>query len=166
MRRHFIVDGYNLIYHFPELRKRMERDLEEARNILISRLASLSDEKNIDLTVVFDGDEKGNVENSKNRRIGVIFSKYPEKADPFIKRFIDEKMGKEDIVVVTSDHEIVNYGRLSGVRVISSKSLAHEMLHPKISETEKKYDFPMSKKELEEWLRLFKGDRDEDRQMN
>lgn len=160
MKRKVLVDGYNLLYQFPELRKRLERDLEGAREVLVSRLSSYAGEKNVEVVVVFDGDGRLEGASERNQNVKVIFSKLPEKADPVIKRLIDEKDRGIDLVVVSSDNEIGSYARLSGVQVVSSQRFVREIVGKSSGGVEKKYDHPMSQEELEEWMRLFGGEKD------
>lgn len=157
MMRKILVDGYNLIFQFPELRKMLERDLEQARDGLLIRLGSYANSRRIQIVVVFDGDGRVTEESYAHREFRVIFSKPPEKADQVIKELI-EKSRSEDIIVVSSDREIVDYARLYGVKTASSRQFAHEMSESTSHDVEKKFDHPMSQEELKEWMRLFRGD--------
>jgi predicted RNA-binding protein with PIN domain len=55
VRRVYLIDGYNLLHQFPELRRKMEYDLENARESLLARLTGFSLAKNVEVSVVFDG---------------------------------------------------------------------------------------------------------------
>ena len=154
--RTIVVDGYNLIFQFPELRKMLERDLEQAREDLLIRLGSYAGQRHA-LVVVFDGDGRVPEESYARKEFRVIFSKPPEKADQVIKELI-EKSQSEDVIVVSSDREIVDYARLHGVKTASSRQFAHEMSERTNHDVEKKFDHPMSQEELKEWMRLFRGD--------
>jgi len=158
MKHQILVDGYNLIYQFSELRKRLERDLEGAREVLVSYLSSYAVEKNVGMVVVFDGDGRLEGASENNENVKVIFSKLPEKADPMIRRLIDEKDSGTDLVVVSSDSEIISYARLSGIQVVSSQRFARELVEEPSLGVERKYDHSMGKEELEEWMRLFGGE--------
>lgn len=160
MKRKLLIDGYNLLYQFPELRKRIERDLESGREALLNRLVSYAAEKGVEIIVVFDGDDRnvGPLESFPSVRI--LFSKLPEKADPLIKRLIDQNEKGTDLIVVSSDNEIAGYSRMSGIRVVSSQSFAHEMQSHPLYTTEKKFSQSLTEEELEEWLQLFGEERD------
>ena len=149
-----IVDGYNLIYQFPELRRILERDLDTAREGLLNRIGLYASEKHVQAVVIFDGDGRVMPDTEKRSVVKVVYSKPPEKADPVIKRMIEKDYDK-DIVVVSSDREIVNYARLYSVKTISSNRFAHEILEKPKNEVEKKFDTSMSQNELDEWLHLF-----------
>lgn len=160
MKRRILIDGYNLLYHFPELRRIIERDLEEAREGLLARLSSYAEEKGVEVIVVFDGEGRlGGVAESRGG-VKVIFSRPPEKADPLIKRMIDKMEWGMDLTVVSSDNEIRSYARLSRVRLTSSHQFANEIAQKPDKEYEKKFDHSMSPEELEEWMRLFLGKED------
>jgi predicted RNA-binding protein with PIN domain len=160
MQRQYLIDGYNLIYQFPELRKLLERDLESARERLISRLSSFAIEENVEVMVIFDGDTRIPENSIKRQGVKVVFSKMPEKADPVIKRLIDSKSDSDDMVLVSSDLEIVNYAKLNSVSVVSSRSFANDLTVNSTRDKEKKYEHTMSPEELEEWMRLFKKGED------
>ena len=155
--RKVIIDGYNLIFQFPELRRILERDLEGAREGLLNRLGLYAGERRIQIVVVFDGDDRMVAEPEMRPYVKVLYSQPPEKADPMIKRMIEKTQGG-DIVIVSSDHEIVNYARLYGAKVVSSRQFAHELLEKPGNEAEKKFDHPMSQEELDEWLNIFRQD--------
>lgn len=158
VRKHrILVDGYNLVYQFPELRRMLERDREGARKGLLVRLGSYTHEKNIQVVVVFDGDGRLLRDPESYSGIRVVFSKSPEKADPMIKKMIEEHQ-RSDLTVVSSDREIASYARLCGVKAVSSRQFAHKIFKERKREAEKKFDHSLSREELEEWLNIFRRD--------
>jgi|GEM_PF-286703 len=163
MKQKVLVDGYNLIYQFPELRKWLEMDLERAREGLLSRLSDYAKEKQVEMVVVFDGDDRNFKEPNTYREISVIFSKFPEKADTVIMQFIDKEKEAKNLLVVSTDNDIKNYAQFSGVNVVSSQQFAFEIGQKSISEMEKKYDYTMDSTEMEDWMKLFRS-RQEDRE--
>ncbi len=160
MKYKLLVDGYNLLFQNPELRKVLERDLEEARKLLIDQLEEYAGKKNIRILVVFDGDIKVNTRDESRSRIDVCFSKSPEKADPLIKRLLEKTNKKKDLTVVTSDNEISHYAKLCSVHVTSSQKFAEEISSRSFDGIEKKYCQSMTKAELTEWMDLFKDQTD------
>lgn len=149
-----LIDGYNLIYQFPELRKLLERDLESARYGLLTQIKFYISNKRVQVIIVFDGDGRPVPEVEKMSDIRVIFSKPPEKADPVIKRLIEAKQ-ESQLRVVSSDQEIVNYARLHGAKTVSSRQFAYLLSSQPDNDVEKKFDHSMSQDELKEWLDLF-----------
>jgi predicted RNA-binding protein with PIN domain len=155
MMKTILVDGYNLIFHFPEIRKRMEMDLESARDELVRLLRMVVNEKQEKMVVVFDGDDRAVCPSKQVGCIQVIFSRKPEGADPLIKRYIEREHDSVSLVV-SSDAEIVSYAKLYGVRTSTSKQYAyhvHQALSPDI---EKQVEESMNEDEIDEWMRLFR----------
>ncbi len=155
MTQVLIIDGYNLLYQFPELRKKAERDIVGAREDLVSYLFAYSKHHPFEMIVVFDGDGRTEVEPINVRNVRVVFSILPEKADPLIRRMIHEKVKKSSVTVVTSDNEIIQDARMSGAAVIASQTFASRRLSEDGGVNGRKYDHPMNQDELDEWVRLF-----------
>jgi predicted RNA-binding protein with PIN domain len=101
-----LIDGYNLI-------GTAHRDLEKARNNLVSKLSKYSAQNGHDITVVFDGWKDGQARETRLRtgNITIIYSRIAENADTVIKRILSE--GRRSWIVVSSDREISDfaYGR-------------------------------------------------------
>jgi predicted RNA-binding protein with PIN domain len=159
MQRRYVIDGYNLLHQFPELRKRMEGDLEGAREGMLARLAGFSQRKSVSMTVVFDGAPGSIKAPSRWRSIDTVFSSPPQKADPVIKKIVASRKKGEEMVVVTSDREIGMYARLCGIRVESAETFARGLEVGPENGLERKFDHPLSEEEVEEWMRLFNGNR-------
>jgi predicted RNA-binding protein with PIN domain len=160
MIQKFLIDGYNLLFQNPELRKVLERSLEMARKLLVDQLEMFAAQKNVHIIAVFDGDNKTNPQDESRSCVDVYFSKPPEKADPLIKRMLSEAKEKEKFTVVTSDNEIGDYAKLCSIPVMSSQKFAEEISDPAFDSIEKKYRHSMTETELAEWLGLF-GDQEE-----
>ena len=163
MQRKLIIDGYNLIYQFPELRKWMERDLEGARQSLVSRLADHAIRTKSAITLVFDGDDRVQDSFDSVPGVKVLFSRLPDTADHLIKRIIDEIRDGSEWAVVSSDNEIVEYARLHGIATAPSRSFAYGASEEPTRASEKKYKHSMSDEELEEWMEIFQSKNDDDR---
>jgi predicted RNA-binding protein with PIN domain len=164
VRRVYLIDGYNLLHQFPELRRKMEYDLENARESLLARLTGFSLAKNVEVSVVFDGSGEPDPASSRKRTVRVRFSRPPEKADPLIKKMISERKNDEEIILVSSDRDIGDYARLCGVKVEASQTFAQTMeRHPGGSTEGQRSDRTMSEREMREWMALFGGKRSEDR---
>jgi predicted RNA-binding protein with PIN domain len=118
---HIIIDGYNLIRQSDSLRRFERLGLEKGREALIKRLAAYRKLKGHRITVVFDGWIGGPLREERQQSEGVriIYSRRGEKADEVIKK-IARKGSGEELVVVTSDREIVEaVGRSGGVAIAS-----------------------------------------------
>lgn len=158
MSREFLIDGYNLMHQFPEWQKRIQTDLTSARNRFLACLSRFAQTKRVRITVIFDGQEQ-RIQDSHSHGIRVLFSKPPQKADDLLKKCIAKKEGEKELIVVTSDQEIVRYAKICGVSVESSKHFAQSLIYKDSSNIDAKYADtpPLTEKEITEWLELFKN---------
>ncbi len=98
------------------------RDMEKARDELLSQLAEYRKGREHDITVVFDGYRNGMATQqvSYKEDITVIYTRLGEKADDVIKKMISRE--HREWLVVTADRDIVNHAWSSGsVPVVPDK---------------------------------------------
>lgn len=95
-------------------------DLEEGREALLQELAAYRRVKGHEITVVFDGRERGGSAESPSRQAGlaVRYSRQGETADEVIGRLVAE--GRERAVVVSSDRAVMSEARRHGAACLSS----------------------------------------------
>jgi len=155
MKQQILIDGYNLLYQFPELRKRLERDAMGARDILISYLASYAAGRDFAVVVVFDGDKYTAGLTGIKQGIKIIFSKSTEDADFVIKKMIHKNGGNSDLLVVSSDKEIENFAKLCRVKTILSQRFARDIVEILPVGLGEKYNTQLTPEEVKEWLQLF-----------
>lgn len=119
-----IVDGYNLIRQSETLRGYERISLEAGRQALLRSLAGYRRLRGHRITVVFDGWAGGSPREERDQAGGldIIYSRLGEKADEVIKRLL--QAGSEEIMVVTSDREIVNFAARRGKTAIASAAFA------------------------------------------
>lgn len=102
---YLLVDGYNIIFAWDELKQLARNDLESARQQLIHRLCNYQGIRQCELILVFDAYKvKGNpgtVEKIGN--ISVIYTKEAETADMYIERVTHQIGTKKRVRVATSD---------------------------------------------------------------
>jgi ribosomal protection tetracycline resistance protein len=153
--KQFLIDGYNLLFQFPELRKQIERDLEGARHLLIQKLSLYKQRSACKITVVFDGDRRNWFEPGKPAGIKIIFSTFPEKADPLIRTLITREYNGPQNTLVTSDNEIRQYARLYSCKIMHSHEFARLIMEGATSARHPEDSVDMSREEMEEWLKLF-----------
>lgn len=102
-----IIDGYNIINQWTELKKELERNgLEHARNELIAIMSEYHSFTGDRVVVVFDGycTHKPQITKTNELGVEVIFSKRHQTADSLIERFVYQERGEgKTILVATRD---------------------------------------------------------------
>ncbi|GEN46888.1 NYN domain-containing protein [Alkalibacillus haloalkaliphilus] len=101
-----VVDGYNMIGDWPELKRLRDHDLEAARNRLIEMLAEYQAYIGHRVVVVFDAYTVRDVERHYDQlQVEVIYTKEKETADEKIEKLVKEIMNvKTKVYVATSDY--------------------------------------------------------------
>lgn len=103
---YLLVDGYNIIFAWDNLKKVAEESLEDARNQLINTLCNYQGCKQCRVILVFDAyrvkGNHGSVEQVNN--ISVVYTKEAETADMYIERVTHEIGRKHRVRVATSDN--------------------------------------------------------------
>lgn len=101
-----IVDGYNMIGAWPELRELKIRDLSQARLQLIEKMAEYKAYTGYRVIVVFDAHlVKGTENKQKSYKVEVIYTRENETADERIEKLaIELNNRRTQIHVATSDY--------------------------------------------------------------
>ena len=105
---YLLVDGYNIIHAWDELRKLSQTDLDGARQRLVDRMKNYQGWKKCNVIVVFDAYKVKNNPGSVERdgEVSVVYTKEAETADMYIEK-VTYALGKEKkdhrVRVVTSD---------------------------------------------------------------
>ena len=128
-REYLIVDGYNLIFAWDELKKLAEERLDLARTRLIDMLSSYCGYTKSELVLVFDGFRTPGNPGSRSQvhNIHVAYTGEGETGDAYIERIVDEIGKNFDVRVITSDNLIRLSALRSGVLRTSSKEFALEV---------------------------------------
>lgn len=147
-KKKLIIDGYNVIYKIPELKKALDVSLEKARNELALYLSKWKSERKFhgQICVVFDGKSEIYSDSVETcRGIKFIFSSTTAKADNEIISILKTVSSPNNIIVVTDDNYIKNHCRVyhAGHKFVSflvtnvnSKNLKEELSKPTISHSE------------------------------
>ena len=100
-----IVDGYNIIFAWPELSALKDVKLEDARDLLVSILADYAAMTRQKVTVVFDSHRRPDAEASQQTISGVqvVYSGRKTSADHVIERLLFEAKPSDEVTVATSD---------------------------------------------------------------
>lgn len=105
MEEYLLVDGYNILYAWEELRELMQVTLDGARHRLMDILCNYQGYKKCNLIVVFDAYKvPGGVGSAQDyHNIHVVYTKEAETADQYIEKFAHEMGRKYRVTVATSD---------------------------------------------------------------
>ncbi len=152
--RKFLIDGNNVINFHPKLKKDFQRDKILARENLIQLVNDLMMNSKNQATIFFDGFEG---EHSFTKVGHNVFVKYSrdKTADSALKKTIDQEKNKRILVVVSSDNEVINYGRINGCYVKESPEFV-TMLNKSEKRENPKFNPALSKQELDYWTKVFK----------
>ncbi len=137
---YLLVDGYNVIMAWPELKELSEVSLDGARLKLQDALCNYQGYKNNTVIVVYDAykvvGHQTEYESYKN--IYTVFTKESETADQYIEKVSHEIGRKYDVTVATSDalEQVIIRGQ--GCKLLSSRDLLVE-LQMTSKEIEEKY---------------------------
>lgn len=102
---YLLVDGYNIIFAWQELKELADINIDSARDKLIEKLANYQGYKGCKLILVFDAYKvKGGKENViKQGDMWIVYTKEAETADRYIAKASLELTGKGMVRVATSD---------------------------------------------------------------
>lgn len=123
-----VLDGYNVIFAWDELKKAAELDLSLARDVLIRTLASFTSFKRCRALVVFDAYKRkdgGSEENCGN--VTVVYTREGETADAYIEKTTYYLAAENTVRVVTSDLEEQNVILGNGALRVSVKEFRREV---------------------------------------
>lgn len=124
-----LVDGYNVIFGWDELKSIAKENLDVARERLIDILSNYQGYINYMVIVVFDAYKvKGNLgSKEKYHNIYVVYTKEAQTADMYIERATHQMASEFDITVATSDalEQLIVIGQ--GANRISSRQLVLEI---------------------------------------
>jgi len=124
-----IVDGYNVIFAWDELKKLATENIDAARDKLIQYLSKLKSMMNADVIAVFDAYrvKDHGCENYVFEDVRVVFTGEDITADQYIERFTNSLASKAKVTVVTSDgpEQIITRGH--GCKLISSREFKNRI---------------------------------------
>jgi len=128
-KERLIVDGYNVIFAWDELKELAQEHLDSARKMLMDLLSNYSGFTKTELVLVFDGYRvKGNTgEKFDYHNIHVVYTKEGEQADIFIERLAADIGKNESVRVVTSDNLIRLTALRVGLRRTDAKEFHYEV---------------------------------------
>lgn len=126
---YFLVDGYNIIFAWQELKELAEHNIDSARDRLLDVMCNYQGIRGCHLIVVFDAYRVQNhrTEVMDYHNIHVVFTKEAETADQYIEKFAHTHGREYRVVVATSDglEQIIIRGQ--GCGLISARELQEEI---------------------------------------
>jgi predicted RNA-binding protein with PIN domain len=125
-----IVDGYNVIYSWDELKQTAVFSLEKAREELMDVLSSFVAYTKFELILVFDAYLVKDGEGSYFIRDGyrVVYTKQDQTADAFIEKLMFDLGPNYDIKVVTGDRLLQFSAVHSGVLRMTANEFKDEVI--------------------------------------
>ena len=160
-KEYLLVDGYNIIFAWEELKKIAAANLEEARKALCERLIQYRAFRDIELILVFDAYKvKGNVgEVEKVGGLSIVYTKEAQTADAYIEKTARQLSKNYKVTVATSDslEQLIVFGggayRMSARAFLAEVESCEERIRKiveeyNISQTDKDF-FKTIKEKLE-----------------
>ena len=100
-----LVDGYNIIYAWDDLKKLALESLDAARSVLINRLCNYRGFRRCELILVFDAYRVPGHHREVEQVCGisVVYTKESETADSYIEKTSHELSGEHRVRVATAD---------------------------------------------------------------
>jgi len=129
-KEYLLIDGYNIIFAWDELKELSKISLESARDRLIERLSVYKLFKNYEIILVFDAYKvKGNRgEIEEKDGITVVYTKESQTADNYIEKTAKELTKNYRVTVATSDalEQMIIFG--SGAYRFSARIFEEDVL--------------------------------------
>lgn len=127
--KYLLVDGYNVIFAWQDLKELAEKNIDGARGALMDLLCNYQAICGMEVILVFDAYrvEGHATEFLDYQNIHVVYTKEAETADYYIEHFAHENSKRYDITVVTSDglEQVIIRG--AGCALISSREFEMEV---------------------------------------
>lgn len=126
---YLLVDGYNIIFAWEDLKELAEANLHAAQDKLMDILSNYQGYKKCTLILVFDAYKvEGHQEEViRYHNIYVVYTKEAETADQYIEKTVHKIGRQHEVTVATSDglEQIIIMGQ--GARRLSAKGLKEEV---------------------------------------
>ena len=126
---YLLVDAYNIIFAWPELKALAEDNMDSARSRLLDTLCKYQGIRKNYIIAVFDAYrvERHKEEFIDYENIHLVYTREAQTADHYIERFAHDNQKKYDITVATSDNLQQIIIRGTGSAVMSARELKEEI---------------------------------------
>lgn len=129
VQEYLLVDGYNVIFAWDDLKELAKVNIEAARNKLMDILCNYQGFRKCVVILVFDAYKVDGctLEIQKYHNIHVVYTKEAETADQYIEKVVHHIGKKYHVTVVTSDgvEQVVTLGQ--GGKLMSSREFREEV---------------------------------------
>ena len=126
---YLLVDGYNIIHAWPELKELADGNMESARMKLLDILSNYQGIRKCKVMVVFDAYrvQRHVADIFDYHNVRVVYTREAQTADQYIERFAHDNQKKYDITVATSDalQQVIIRG--AGSSLLSARELKAEI---------------------------------------
>lgn len=147
--KHYIIDGNNLLGKDRSLSQLQKKNKQQSREKLAFILSRFFAKKKAAVSLHFDGHER---EAIKVPSIKIIYSGNYS-ADDNIKREIEKSKNPRNIILITSDTNLMEFGRVCSCKVIKCEEFAR-LLKQTNSDKEEQFKSD-SNVNVEEFKKLF-----------
>ena len=128
-KEYLLIDGYNIIFAWDDLKAMAEENLESARGALTERMKQYRAFCDVEVIIVFDAYKvKGNVgEVERVGDISVVYTKEAQTADAYIEKTARELSKNYKVTVATSDslEQLIVFG--GGAYRMSARAFLQEV---------------------------------------
>ena len=128
-KEYLLVDGYNIIFAWEELKELADADIAGARDRLMDILCNYQGYRKCTLILVFDAYKvEGNPgEVMKYHNIYVVYTREAETADQYIEKTVRKMARRHEVTVATSDalEQVIILGQ--GANRLSAAGLKEEV---------------------------------------
>jgi predicted RNA-binding protein with PIN domain len=131
--KHYIIDGNNLIGKINSLNQIQKRNKQQSREKLTFLLGRYFVKRKSSVSLHFDGFENDAI---KSFAIKIIYSGGVS-ADEKIKNEIGKSKNPKNVILVTSDGNLAEFGRVCSCQVMKCEEFSKQLLSSGFSDEEK-----------------------------
>lgn len=126
-----IIDGYNVINAWPELKELAKQNLEDARLALIEELAEYMSMSGEEVIIVFDAYNLDRPKETIEEKYGmeIVYTKRFQTADTYIEKQILNIGRRHNLKVVTDDGQIQILATSKGASRMTSTELKADIFN-------------------------------------